>query len=576
MALRAAVATGNWSNPAIWNGGVLPSAGDVVASNNFTVTIDQNINVDTLTNAAQAVVGAVPNMTSNTTPSGIVTASQSETGSYAAFNAFGGDFNTEWRPATAATISYEFTSPKAIDQYVVGAYVGATSSWTFQGWNGSTWVTIHTVTSSATGYTSPLLGNSTTYIKYRLNYASDPGRVHTIQFYEYLGTSAAIAGGGFILNGTFTVSATGGGFVTGSTRLLTYTGSNCVLNGNMIGSTTTNVQTVYHDSTGALTINGNVINTANPTVNVIVTNSTGTLNINGNIQGDGRGVNVFVNSVCTVNIVGNLTRLTNFSGGACVQINLGATVNITGISSNNSGGTGSPTIVVNSSSSTLNVTGDVFFAGVSSSCSTITISQPGRVTVVGNVYSTAVLSFAIVSTINGYLSIVGSIYTTSANVAVLSNNASAINLFSGPFVCSTYGYVPLQVVRMHLIPSTNSYFEFRDETTNGAVSPGAVAPATRLVSPATLVSSLAVSDVRFGIVYALSTLTGTLRMPTANQVTFGIPVDATFGNAVLTAASVWDYLVSNITTADSIGMRLKNVATPQTTGEQLEAFLRLD
>jgi hypothetical protein len=129
---------------------------------------------------------------------------------------------------------------------------------------------------------------------------------------------------------------------------------------------------------------------------------------------------------------------------------------------------------------------------------------------------------------------------------------------------------------MHLIPSASSYIEFRDETTNGAISPGAIAPATQLISPSTLVSNLAIADVRFGTVYAMGTLTGTLRMPTPNQVTFGVAVDDTFGNSVLTAASVWDYLVSNITVEGSIGMRLKNVATPQTIGEQLEAFLRLD
>jgi hypothetical protein len=65
-------------------------------------------------------------------------------------------------------------------------------------------------------------------------------------------------------------------------------------------------------------------------------------------------------------------------------------------------------------------------------------------------------------------------------------------------------------------------------------------------------------------------------MPVANQVTFGVQVDNTFGNAVLTADGIWNYLVSNITTPDSIGMRLKNVSTPQSVGEQLEAFLRLD
>ena len=159
---------------------------------------------------------------------------------------------------------------------------------------------------------------------------------------------------------------------------------------------------------------------------------------------------------------------------------------------------------------------------------------------------------------------------------IFSTNGSAINLFTGPFICSTYGFFPYQCIRMHLIPTTNSYIEFRDETTNGAVSPGAIAPATQLVSPATLVNNLATSDVRYGTSYALGTLTGTLRMPTATQVTSGIQVDNTFGSAVLTIDGIWNYLVTNINTPDSIGMRLKNVSTPQTTGEQLEAFLKLD
>lgn len=85
-----------------------------------------------------------------------------------------------------------------------------------------------------------------------------------------------------------------------------------------------------------------------------------------------------------------------------------------------------------------------------------------------------------------------------------------------------------------------------------------------------------ISDVRFGVVFGYETAIGTARVPHPNQVTYGVAVDNTFGNAVLTAASIWDYLISNITVENSIGMRLKNVSTPQITGEQLEAFLRLD
>jgi hypothetical protein len=59
MALRYAVASGNWSATATWNGGTLPTASDDVYSNTFTVTIDQNVTVLSLRNTAgaPAVVG---------------------------------------------------------------------------------------------------------------------------------------------------------------------------------------------------------------------------------------------------------------------------------------------------------------------------------------------------------------------------------------------------------------------------------------------------------------------------------------------------------------------------------------
>ena len=61
MANRYAVATGNWSDTATWDGGTLPTAGDVVRPNGFTVTIDVDVTVDELTNnaSAPAVAGGV-------------------------------------------------------------------------------------------------------------------------------------------------------------------------------------------------------------------------------------------------------------------------------------------------------------------------------------------------------------------------------------------------------------------------------------------------------------------------------------------------------------------------------------
>lgn len=51
MAIRYAVATGNWNDVAIWDGGTtFPTAGDTVYSNTFVVTINQDISVYKITN----------------------------------------------------------------------------------------------------------------------------------------------------------------------------------------------------------------------------------------------------------------------------------------------------------------------------------------------------------------------------------------------------------------------------------------------------------------------------------------------------------------------------------------------
>jgi hypothetical protein len=55
MAFRYAVATGNWSNTATWDGGTLPTAADDVFSNNFTVTIDGTFTVLSIRNTLNAV-----------------------------------------------------------------------------------------------------------------------------------------------------------------------------------------------------------------------------------------------------------------------------------------------------------------------------------------------------------------------------------------------------------------------------------------------------------------------------------------------------------------------------------------
>jgi hypothetical protein len=65
MALRYAVANGNWSNTATWDGGTLPTVGDDVHANGFTVTINQNITVNKISTKAESPAAAGGQFTCN-------------------------------------------------------------------------------------------------------------------------------------------------------------------------------------------------------------------------------------------------------------------------------------------------------------------------------------------------------------------------------------------------------------------------------------------------------------------------------------------------------------------------------
>jgi hypothetical protein len=82
----------------------------------------------------------------------------------------------------------------------------------------------------------------------------------------------------------------------------------------------------------------------------------------------------------------------------------------------------------------------------------------------------------------------------------------------------------------------------------------------------------ATSNVRQGTIYGIGGgLTGTLIVPTANTVTDGVVYDnGTVGTAQNTAAS---FLAELAVSTDPLAERLRNVATVQTTGDQIAAAL---
>jgi hypothetical protein len=553
MALRAAVASGNWSNPAIWNGGVLPSAGDIVASNNFVVTIDQNINVDRLINSSAISNGTVPLMTSNTMPSGIADQSSSYSGSDLAWRAFDQNNSTYWRSTfPSGWISYEFTSFKIITAYYFvnyqSNYVGNPKDWTFEGWNGSSWVVLHTVTNypgNLTTYTSPDIGNTTSYIRYRLNisltFATGTAIVNTLALFESLDFSGStVAGGGFILNDGVTVTCTNS------------------INGFVSGSNSINGLIVFNLTTGqSATLIGNTQVTILSNTRVVYFNGTGTLNWIGNWEGVGSGLNseaVFVNTGTNggiVNFTGNMT-LNSSVIRTIVSINKIFTFNMTGnidfLQSSGNSIPGSPFAI--NTSFNFNLVGAIYGgrSAVISTTQTIYFNQTG-------------LMMARVNNVN------------VSSVVLSSTNASSIHLMSGPFISDIYGALPFYVSRMHYQRTIGSYFEFRDNSTNGALPPAGPAPATRLVSPNTTIDSPIPANVRQGVNYALGTLTGTMKVPNPENVSKNVPIDNTIGTAVLSSADVWAVPTSELNEEGSIGQRLKNISTVESVGDQIVGLL---
>ena len=178
MATRFAVASGNYSNPAIWDNGAVPLSDDNVYANGFTIVVDQNVTVNVLANSVSPLRVpdiATPILTSDISPSGVVFSSgfQSARDPYFAFIQ-DNNFNTYWQSNVNNTsvLGYQYPTGKIIKRYVIRGGVSANEAprtWTFEGSNdGVSYTILETVTNLTMGaggiYTSNILSNSTSYL----------------------------------------------------------------------------------------------------------------------------------------------------------------------------------------------------------------------------------------------------------------------------------------------------------------------------------------------------------------------------------------------------------------------------
>lgn len=305
------------------------------------------------------------------------------------------------------------------------------------------------------------------------------------------------------------------------------------------------VAEVRHDTTGGATGGGSftLANGVTLTANVYGNTSTGCLLFSGN---------------STAYLVGNLVA--NGSNG-CYHTGIG-TLTITGSVTGSASASG--TGMYDGSTGICNITGNITAGSYVSDAYGVRMGTAVTVNIIGNVLASAGRGVSNEST--GTVNITGSITANSLPGVVMTSTGRA-NV-TGPLIASATYQQPIQGQWRFLSAMTSTYMEVYDTENTKR---------TLYTSDYNIGGLPSVGNVRSGTTFGPSNeLTGTLAVPPAASVAYGVPVDATTGTAVITAATisaaVWDTLVADLDTANSIGARLAQAATVPSTGAQIAAL----
>jgi hypothetical protein len=297
--------------------------------------------------------------------------------------------------------------------------------------------------------------------------------------------------------------------------------------GNVTGGTVTTAVGVAFSSTGTLNITGNLTAGSGATSHAVNQSSTGVLNVTGNCNGassSGYGINS--TGANTINVTGNAN---GSSGTTAIGILFAGTLNLTG---NATGGSGSGSTGIYN-----NGTGLCTITGIATGGTGGGLAGAG----VNNQSTGTVVVTRIVGNAFGPGNTVGLVATPGA-----TNNSSGIIQFE-----------EMEFGAFGQSPNAGAGFRLKKVSTNAAVFNYVDAGSAKTLVDATQGQMPAATDVRDGVSYASGALVGSLKVPAAASVGFGVPVDATTGTAALTPASVWDHLLTAITTSSTIGTLLK-------------------
>ena len=179
----------------------------------------------------------------------------------------------------------------------------------------------------------------------------------------------------------------------------------------------------------------------------------------------------------------------------------------------------------------------------------------GRTEINGNVYGFASTGINI-STNTSSVLISGNIIASNWNRAIVSVSTTTTPLsVYGNIINAPNGRQAIYAPRYQVFPTGSAQY------TRHAVN-GYDSYVDYWTSNSTF-SYPASSDVTLGTTYSNSTLSGSMAVPSPSSVALGALVGTTTGTASITLDNVLSQPISNLTTPNSIGARLKNITTSQ-------------
>jgi hypothetical protein len=267
------------------------------------------------------------------------------------------------------------------------------------------------------------------------------------------------------------------------------------------------------------------------------------------------GLGFLANS--TISVLGNVIGGTTTS---VFGVNLSSTNTVTvNLIGDSRGSTGTSSHGINALSGTLNVnlTGNVL-AGTGTTAYGINNASTGTINING--INSSIVSNTSNPSINNAST--GTINLTAASIIAnnlqhvyIAPNTSGVNTIVGSVINAPNGRQAIYAPRYQVFPSASATY------TRQAVN-GYDSYADYWTSNATF-SYPASSDVVLSTVYSNNTLSGSMALPPASAVALGASVGTTTGTASITLEGLLNQPVATLNTSNSIGARLKNVATTQ-------------